>query len=194
MSCSTLRTWNPNFADCYAFSFPILQGAVTRNITPNHKLPDQHQTLPELLPGSVRLVAGVKGSNWACAYCSCPVGACALRRAGPWRLWAGPGCSSVLGPRSCGRSRRPHRGNRSAAAAPPCRPRDCHRLGCEGTLAGSPEVAPPDSQTPPSSPRRYRRRHARRGRQIPQKVTTRAPPWTGPQVFPCWPWVVTGQS
>lgn len=99
------------------------------------------------------------------------MGACALRR--PGRVCAAP---VFRGPRSCGRSWRPHRGNRSAAAAQPCRPQDCHRFGCEGTLVGSPEVAFPDSQTPPSSPQRYRRRHARRGRQIPQKVTTRPRP------------------
>lgn len=80
-----------------------------------------------------------------------------------------------MGPGSCGRSLRPHRGNHRAAAAPPCRPRDClsSPLGVGILWPPFPEIAPPTSvRYIPSSPRRRRRRHARGRRQIPQKVTT----------------------
>lgn len=120
-------------------------------------------------------------------------GACALRRGWRGRLWAGLGPSSVLGPRRCGRSRRPHRGNRSAAA-PPCRPLDCHRLWVWGYFGHRPrKQLRRFSQIPPSSPSCRRRRHARGGRQIPQKVTTpqgsALPSFPGPEDILRGPWV-----
>nr|KAF6413440.1 kinesin associated protein 3 [Molossus molossus] len=61
------------------------------------------------------------------------------RRSGRMRLEAGLAEAAlwearVWGPGRCGRSRRPHRGNHSAARAPPCRPQDCHRLWGSGHL------------------------------------------------------------
>lgn len=101
------------------------------------------------------------------------------------RLWAGRGGSRVLGFGSGGRGRRPHRGNRSAAATP-CRPRDCLSSPLEVGVLWPPvsgNCPAGLSQTPASSPRRRQRRHAGGGRQIPEKVTTppgsAPPPWPG---------------
>lgn len=136
------------------------QGGGDHRVIPSLKTRSETCRKKPLLsaPGCVRLALQASAAHWACAYWRGRVGACALRRSWERLCWAGLGCCSASGPRSRGRSRRPHRGNHSAAAAPPRRPQDCHRLWLWGTLASVPGNSPaglsdtPILPAPPSPP------------------------------------------